>query len=184
MAYGFSVINSQGRSVGSLMIGHLDRSYRLANGTIIPVFDGIAWCGNCRHFVEAERLKALEDIDGEIARVLAGDTGQRRATASIAKLMGEEFLAQDPDRPERTRKLEQQELEEWLAIRAWRLSRRVRARCLRCGSMDIQPIPDDQTAVTRPDTGETFRIECIGHFSLVNHDYFTPEGLPAPADAM
>lgn len=183
MAYLFDLVAEDGSVSGTLVLGHLDRSYRLEDGVRIPLFDGIGWCGQCHRPVEIESLKAMTAIDAEILRLQAGDTGAKRAAQSLVNLMGYDVFADDPDAPRRRQQMEEEEMREWFVIKTWRLERISPARCLRCGATAVTAYPENLENIQNPETGERFRVQCRGHASLAVHHFYTSEGLKIASES-
>jgi hypothetical protein len=133
--------------------------YLLPEGERLTVRVCPAWCGDCRGFVEAERVPSWGSLAEDVREL--------------------EYFAERPglipeDRP-MVASMIRYLPEERVRLR-WRLTRVGPPRCLECGSSNFTPF-DGDNAVDIPGVGRC--TGCVLHLSgpIRAVRYFSPEGL-------
>lgn len=133
-------------------------SYRLPNGTELPVDQQVAWCPACVSFTIAERLPSVTELELSLSEVRSADPARLRWLA---------FLDRSPD----------DEADEITRRIAWSRGRRSSPRCLECGCDRILLLPEGD-AFGHPATGEPVEVVGTGWASMARWvAKFTPEGV-------
>jgi hypothetical protein len=112
---------------GEVLYGPYPGVYQMAGGETVPISSAIAWCAGCSTVVEAEQLPPRSDIERDLADVEA-----HGLNATALSGFGDD---------ERLVALHVASLRSRLA---WRDLRRAPARCLRCGSTELEFLPHDE----------------------------------------
>ena len=131
--------------------------YRLADGSTLHVDQQPAWCPACGHFVLAEFIQTVAELEQSLAAVSSGDPERMRLLEFIGRSPAEEVA-------ELTRRIE------------WRRGRVSPPRCLECGAVGVVPLPTSDR-FAHPATGEPVALISSGFASMARWvAEFTPEG--------
>jgi hypothetical protein len=138
-------------------------NYRLQDGSLLHVRQRDCWCPKCDCFVVGEDFATVEELNVEVAQLLNPDTEQRLIIDYIGKPV--------------------EQLIEELRVRIkWRHTREAPAKCLKCGSTGIVPLPDCKE-FKHPKTGQRVVFEERGWACTKEwHAEFTTEGDLIPSD--
>lgn len=134
-------------------------NYRLPDGNLLHVRQTECWCPNCNQIDIAERIQSIVELEKELELLRNPDDDDEEAFMLA--------LLSDPIE-ERIADLELRLI--------WRRERKSPAKCLRCGSTEIVPLPDSKE-FSHPATGERVVVAGHGFASTAEwHAEFTPEG--------
>ena len=115
-------------------------NYKLADDKELHVRQTECWCPVCDFFVMAERIESLSELECELSNLRNPDPAEKDFLAFIYPSIDDAIA-------------------EVLARIEWRLMRVAPAKCLHCGSTDIQRIPEGDEFL-HPKTGE--RVLIVG----------------------
>ncbi|MDB5306890.1 MAG: hypothetical protein JWO38_1092 [Gemmataceae bacterium] len=132
-------------------------TYRLPDGSELPVDQQPAWCPVCMRFVLGERLPSVAELEQSLAAVQARDPQRLRMLTFVGRSVEDETA-------ELGRRI------------GWRRGRVNPPRCLECGCDRILPLPPGNE-FAHPATGEPVVVASSGFASTDRWvAEFTPEG--------
>jgi hypothetical protein len=133
-------------------------NYRLADGSTLSVGQQPAWCPACGHFVLAEWVPAVVEMERQLASVRAGEPETLQKLAFFDRSVEDEIA-------ELTRRL------------TWRRGRQSPERCLHCGSDRVNGVPV-WGEFSHPVTGERVSVQGTGFADMRTWiAEFSPEGI-------
>ena len=115
MGYGVQLRDEQAKALRAFVLGRAAHLYRFPNGAKIDVRADAAWCHECGHFVLAERLMTVEEIESEAE-------GLFLACEERTDFMKQGFLA-----------MQRKRVDEYRPMLDYLPRRKSPARCLECG---------------------------------------------------
>jgi hypothetical protein len=152
--------------------------YLLDTGVEFPLDVAYAWCHQCEHFVECERLYSLEEIEDQ----LATRGSSRDQWAQIDAEWAERYSRDVPPdiQTKLPKSLTQSALHAmWSAALEWRKNRRSPPRCLECGSFFAIHVLPESGSVRHPGGSCLVELSCTTHASVdgfPDHIFYNAEG--------
>jgi hypothetical protein len=148
--------------------------YEFEDGSHLDIHTAPVWCHHCGDITHGEQIKALEEIDKELADL--DDPNSELYRFTMMSLLPE----LDAISPRESFRLER--IEETRKRRQWNERRSSPPKCIHCGSTNITLLPMEQPILIPPGPISVvvrFAGMCSTDF---NEWFFTPEGDRIPRD--